>query len=357
MSRSKRAFTLVELLVVIAIIGILIALLLPAIQAAREAARRMQCRNNLKQMGLAWSNNTDAQKHFPYGGWGAVWVGDPDRGLGPSQPGGWIYNLLPFMDLKTVHDMGKDGSTTGNYSASKIASIKTREATPLGIFNCPSRRQPLAYPCGTYWGVQYQQGCYSTTVARSDYAASQGDTGPIEDNHWPNSWSEAQNFSNWPWDQSGKSTGNSPWFPLMAPDPKNPSGPQIPNYVNGVHFMNSYLRPAEVIDGLAHTYMIGEKNLSPDFYLNGADGSDDWSLYSGDQNDINRLTMNDPSSAPARDRAGTSWETNFGSPHAASFNMMMCDGSVQSIRYDIDIGLNSRLGNRKDQTPIDMTQL
>jgi prepilin-type N-terminal cleavage/methylation domain-containing protein/prepilin-type processing-associated H-X9-DG protein len=338
MSHSKRAFTLVELLVVIAIIGILIALLLPAIQAAREAARRMQCKNNLKQMGLAWSTHTDVQKHFPYGGWGAIWIGDPDRGLGPTQPGGWIYNLLPFMDFKTIHDMGKGLS---NSSPEKKNLIIIREATPINLFNCPTRRPAIAYPCGTNWGAQSTAyGWFSPMVARTDYAANLGDNPPIELSIWPGSYSQALGFA-WPVGYSG------------VPNPL--SGNSAP--MTGVNFENSYIRPAEVKDGLSHTYMIGEKNLSPDLYKTGTDGSDDWSMYSGDQNDTNRLCWNDPSCQPARDRSGTAWETNFGSAHASSFNMMMCDGSVQSIRYDIDLLLHSRLGNRNDQQPVDMTQL
>ena len=74
-----KAFTIVELLVVMAIIGMLIALLLPAVQAIRESARRLQCRNNLKQLGLGVLQHVDAHQQYPTGGWGWSWVGDADR--------------------------------------------------------------------------------------------------------------------------------------------------------------------------------------------------------------------------------------------------------------------------------------
>ena len=117
--RTLRGFTLVELLVVIAIIGILIALLLPAIQAAREAARRSQCKNNLKQMGLAAQNHLSTQKCFPSGGWGFLWVGDPDRGYGSNQPGGWQYSILPFIDQRQIREIGKGLSQSQKYECAR----------------------------------------------------------------------------------------------------------------------------------------------------------------------------------------------------------------------------------------------
>src|SRR3954452_6650127 len=132
-------FTLVELLVVIAIIGVLVALLLPAVQAAREAARRSQCANNLKQVGLALQNHHDAFKYLPSGGWGWKWMADPDRGSGEKQPGSWAYTILPFMEAQAIHDIGK--GTTG---AAKKDALARLASTPLSGYYCPSRRASRA---------------------------------------------------------------------------------------------------------------------------------------------------------------------------------------------------------------------
>ena len=145
LEKQRRAFTLVELLVVITIIGILVALLLPAVQAAREAARRMQCSNNLKQLGMAALNHESATGHFPTGGWGWYWVGDPDRGTGKDQPGGWIYNLLPYIEQEALYLLPADGDPK-NITAKQLAGAAVMVQQPVTLLNCPSRRGSVPLP-------------------------------------------------------------------------------------------------------------------------------------------------------------------------------------------------------------------
>ena len=142
--RRPTGFTLVELLVVIAIIGVLVALLLPAVQAAREAARRTQCINHLKQIALAMQNHHDAHKHFPSGGWGVRWQPHPDRGTGISQPGGWTYPLLPFLEETAVHEMGGGVGRDNDTSTVLLNANRDRAQKPITVWNCPSRRAAKA---------------------------------------------------------------------------------------------------------------------------------------------------------------------------------------------------------------------
>ena len=100
-------FTLVELLVVIAIIGVLVALLLPAVQAARESARRSQCKNNMKQIGLAALLHEDTHGFFPSGGWSSHWSADSNRGFGKNQPGSWFFGVLPYLEQGNLSALGK----------------------------------------------------------------------------------------------------------------------------------------------------------------------------------------------------------------------------------------------------------
>ena len=111
---GRPAFTLIELLVVIAIISVLVALLLPAVQSVREAGSRTQCVNNLHNLALACQNHHLKTGHLPTGGWGWSWNGDPDRGTGRNQPGGWGYNVLPFVEQDNLYRMGAGLPAVGN---------------------------------------------------------------------------------------------------------------------------------------------------------------------------------------------------------------------------------------------------
>ena len=174
---SKSGFTLVELLVVITIIGILIALLLPAVQAAREAARRMQCSNNFKQLSLGMSNHEAQLGFFPTGGFwpsggGAWWVGQPDRGFGEKQYGGWFYNVFPFIEQQAVHDVG-----AGKTDAERRALWAVQITKPIAVANCPTRRPPATYGLGPYDTTDYWQNIdMPTGLAKLDYAVNAGST-------------------------------------------------------------------------------------------------------------------------------------------------------------------------------------
>ncbi len=169
MRSRPRAFTLVELLVVIAIIGILVALLLPAVQAAREAARRASCTNRLKQVALAWHLHSDSHGFLPSGGWGYNYMADADRGSGEKQPGSWAYSCLPYLEEQAIHDIGK-GITDLNLEKAPNAVLAS---TPVGTFYCPSRRAAAATPC-LYTGAQAYNADHSDIQARTDYAANVG---------------------------------------------------------------------------------------------------------------------------------------------------------------------------------------
>jgi prepilin-type N-terminal cleavage/methylation domain-containing protein/prepilin-type processing-associated H-X9-DG protein len=313
-------FTLVELLVVIAIIGILVALLLPAIQAAREAARRTQCQNHLKQIGLAFHNHESVHKFFPTGGWGGAWVGDPDRGFGHNQPGGWIYNILPYIEQSAIRDLGK-----GADDNVKPVILGERESMAIDTLNCPTRRPAVPYPNN---GWEPRNAKVNELHARSDYAANAG----------------ADNKSI----QSACFSG--PLHITMLEDFKK-RFPTADQY-SGISHCHSIIKSAQVTDGLSNTYAVGERYLDPEHYETGDLASNDWSMYTGIQNDTYRSTYYNIQLQsvlkPELDTPKLDLNENFGSSHPGGVHFAFCDGSVRLISYDVDDIVHRNNGARND---------
>jgi prepilin-type N-terminal cleavage/methylation domain-containing protein/prepilin-type processing-associated H-X9-DG protein len=159
---GRRGFTLIELLVVIAIIATLIAMLLPAVQKVREAANRMHCQNNLKQIGLAFHSHHSAHRYFPTGGWdeGFPTYVNGQPAVGALQKGGWAFQILPFLEQENVWRGG--GATTDE------GRILLAVATPIPLYFCPSRRPPQTV---TFADPDFLGGV-TATHALCDYAAS-----------------------------------------------------------------------------------------------------------------------------------------------------------------------------------------
>lgn len=309
----QRGFTLVELLVVIAIIGILIGLLLPAVQAVREAARNATCKNNLRQVVLASHNHESAHMQFPTGGWGWRWAGDPTRGVNRRQPGGWCFNLLPFMELNHVHNM------SGFTSLREMGKAQAETSVPF--FACPSRlgatkRIPYVNP-SPYFNINRPD-----VMGRIDYAACSGDLPPASIWEGPPTLAAGDAMSEAQWHARPGNSFNA----------------------SGIIFRRSEITHGMIQDGTSNTYMFGERYIDPDHYSDGRTRSNDQGWDLGYDIDINRWTA----TPPLKDKRGREEIHSFGSAHPATVNMGFADGSIHGIRYTIDADVHRFLGSRFD---------
>ena len=347
-TRPRNGFTLLELLIVVAIVGVLMALLLPAVQAAREAARQVHCKNNLKQISLAALNHVDSQGHFPTGGWGWYWVGDPDRGFGKDQPGGWIYNILPYCEQSPgLHDLAADGDPHLLTRVQRVGSAQIVQS-PLDIVNCPSRRTNRIFPLRTNeWGnLGFYNSITPDAAGRSDYAANAGHV-----------------YCEWPYSVLGRGPSSyqeaSLWTTNRAWGSEQPrllaaTSAQIET-LSGISYERSTVRVSQVADGLSKTYLIAERYIPENEYESGTSLGDNETWCTGFNNDNYRKTGRMEGGeiqecAPIPDWSSEMDDMNgrFGAAHPAGWNASFCDGSVHTFLYDIDWRIHGDLGNRMD---------
>jgi prepilin-type N-terminal cleavage/methylation domain-containing protein/prepilin-type processing-associated H-X9-DG protein len=277
--RSSSGFTLVELLVVIAIIGVLVALILPAVQAAREAGRRTQCKNNLRQLGIAVQMHHDSRGAYPSG-----------RDGSGKRAVSWAFRLLPYLEQNPIHAAHRPALDV-DHDDNAIAM-----RSPVPTFFCPSRRAPAA---DRDFDNDDQPTLKPGVAAGGDYAANVGDE----------------------MDNDGAD--------LFEPDEAGPI------------YTRSKINERQVTDGLSHTFVIGEKFITeliadddeaPEPGTEHAHRGDS-AIFAGDSRETILRTADEgfPEGVPDDDD-----NERFGSEHSQQAHFAFLDGSVQSLSYDMD---------------------
>lgn len=311
---SHRAFTLIELLVVIAIIAILIALLLPAVQQAREAARRTQCRNGLKQVGLAMHNYHDAFSTFPPGGIGFnLWSADPSVGH-PANRICWMQMLLPYLDQGPLYNTiapymdGKNGTPQASWYWPGIKTV-------IPTLMCPS--DPAGPKLNTYSTPLGFQGNYLAVAATTHFQVGNGMN------------------------------------------------------LDGMFFQQSRIRTRDLIDGSTNTLMLGEIVLQPDLSTSALGLNDNdwrglyWDNYGGtvyistqfppntDQPDALISCVSKTISPCIAVANGSGNSILYArSYHTGGAHGTLADGSVRFISSNVSQLTFQRLGSRADGNPI-----
>jgi len=338
----RGGFTLVELLVVIAIIGILVALLLPAVQAAREAARRMGCSNNLHNIGLAVLNFEHTNKHLPITIHQWWWEEqdihknplsapkgsrDVDKG-GPGYCGkGWIVDILPYIEEQAMYDGMKPGFV-GDFSKSfagrgmGLRDIRTNYiGKQLPILTCPTDGSSRPSTNFWYWDA--------IETAATSYKGSIGDSLLSEDSE-PGS--------------------------IMSPFGSEVGSPDCHNTVdcNGLFYRNTHFRPvklSKVIDGLSNTFMVGEGVVSQDYHSAAYFSDGDWATCGIPFNFFIFDETED-------DLKIQHWfkTRGFKSLHPGGAQFVMADGSVQFVNEGIDSNVYRGLATRDGGEVVQLNQ-
>ncbi|WP_029247387.1 DUF1559 domain-containing protein [Schlesneria paludicola] len=284
--KSVRGFTLIELLVVIAIIAVLIALLLPAVQQAREAARRTQCRNNLKQIGLALHNYHDISNSLPPG-WVGITNGASD--IYGINGWGWASRILPQLDQGPLFNQ-----LNFNLKMESTTNETTR-LTPLAAFRCPSDVAP-----GTTWTIQDAGGTDLVKLPVGNYVGVFG-TSDIDD------------------------CVGLPNSPCMG---------------EGAFFQNSRIQFRDFTDGLSNSIVVGEHKTRRDVGFN---WTSTWAgvVANGDDAIVRILgTCDHTPNSPANHI------DDFSSYHVGGANFVMGDGAVRFVSTNIDLGVYQHLATR-----------
>ena len=301
LKRWYRAFTLIELLVVIAIIAVLIALLLPAVQQAREAARRSQCKNNLKQYGLALHNYHDATLRFPSGASIELW--GPLTFLLPYLDQAPAYNLMNFNN--GIHSSGTRWSCGGESARLLALNPDHPNSRNIPVSVCPSD------PYGTFVAAWSSSSTWST----SDYIGVGGSGAYV---------GQVNQRSNIPWD----------------PNPANHQPAR-----NGVLFWKSYIKIADITDGTSNTLVIGERGIdATGSYIgglcNGAEGNG--FIPTGLGLGVAPL--------PVTTGIGGGYKANdiqsFWSYHTGGLHFLMADGAVRFVSNSLDYNTYQNLATR-----------
>ncbi len=307
--RFRAALTLIEVMLCIAIVAVIVAIALPGVQASREASRKTACSNNLRQLALGIHQFHNTHRRIPTNGWGFRWMGEPGRGTEEHQPGGWAFQLLPFIEQKQI-----SSSIPGFSGPEKAKRLAEMALVPVSIFRCPSRPGAPTMPVAAE--INYVNATDVHFSNRTDYAINEGD-----------------------------------WVSNSGPGPRTDSPADIRTYqwidsqnVTGVSWERGSARLSDISDGTSYTYLVGEKRVSQLGYDTSADNGYDQSMFSGVDLDTARWTHLPPA---ADSRQIEPLERRFGSVHRSGLHVSMCDSSVQFISYSVDEKIHRDHGTRR----------